>query len=294
MSKTVISAVQSACYRWGIPFPAAGTLYNNSDPGARQLLHIFYAVCEELRQANCWTQQKKIYTFATTSGRSKYPLPEDYYAPSPFTEWNTSEHNGLIGPLPDSDFTARLYGGIGSNFNFEYRFFGSDSNPNTAGGQFNIYPTPTSAITCSIEYMTRNLLLPKNWLPSTVYVIGIYTNANGNIYLCDTNGTSHASTAPSAVTADIIDGTTRWDYVSAPYETLLADTDICLFDDDLIKLGLRAKWRDEKGEEAAAAEKEYKSKINKAVARLEGSAIGSFSRIGTERRRYNLPYGGWI
>lgn len=286
---TVLQIVQSACYRWNLPFPAAGTLYGNSDPGARQLLHILYAVCEDLRQAACWTQQKRIHTFSTESGRSQYPLPEDFQAASPFTAWNNDENRRLVGPLPDLDFTARLYGGVGSSTNFEYRFFGPDSNPNTSGGQFYIYPEPDSVIECSYEYLSSNLFKPKNWLPSTAYTSGTYVNANGNNYLCDTNGTSHASTPPSGQTNNITDGTTRWDYVSIAYETILADTDLCIFDADLVKLGLRAKFRDEKGEEADKAEAEFNKKIERAVAGLQGTMKGSFSRVGQNRPRYSYP-----
>src|SRR5690606_30973519 len=127
------------------------------------------------------------------------PLPEDFYAPSPFTEWNNNDNRRLMGPLSDSEFTGRLYGGFGSSNNFEYRFFGPDSNPHTSGGQFNVYPTPASVIECSFEYLTSSTFLPKNWEPSTAYTSGTYVNANGNIYLCDTSGDS-STTPPSATT----------------------------------------------------------------------------------------------
>lgn len=288
---TVLNVVKSACYRWGLPFPAAGTLYNNTDPGALQLLHILYAVCEELRQAACWTQQKKVYSFSTTSGRSQYALPQDFYAASPFVEWNTDQNTPLYG-IDDVDFGQRLYGGYGSANNFDYRFFGPDSNVNTLGGQFNVYPTPTSTVACSFEYLSRNLFTPKAWLPSTAYTSGQYVFSSGNIYLCDTNGTSHASTPVSGTAQDTTDGTTRWDYQAGAYEAILADTDLCIFDEDLIKLGLRAKWRDEKGEEAEKAEAEYQSKITKAVNRLRPLVVGSFSKYGGRQRRYSFPSSG--
>lgn len=54
------------------------------------------------------------------------------------------------------------------------------------------------------------------WVASTAYVIGNQVIANGNIYTCDTNGTSAGSgTGPSGTGNNIADGTTQWDYVSA-------------------------------------------------------------------------------
>lgn len=286
---TILNNLKSCCYRWNIPFPASGTIYNNSDPSARQLLHILYAVAEDLRESGSWTQQKRIHTFTTEVDRTKYPLPQDFYRDSPFTHWNTDETRRLVGVLPDFDFTARLYGGFGTSDNFEYRFFGPDSNPNTIGGQFNVYPEPTEEVDCTFEYISSNLFMPKNWLPSTAYTSGTYVNASGNIYLCDTNGTSHASTPPSGTTADITDGTTRWDYVSSPYETILADTDFCIFDDEIVKLGVRAFWLDEKGEEGERAMSLYRSKKTRAIGRLKGAKIGSFSREDRSDARYTTP-----
>lgn len=293
---TVLELVKAACYRWNLPFPAAGTLFGNTDPGARQLLYVLYAVAEELRQAACWTQQKKLHSFSTSSGRSKYPLPEDFYAPSPFTEWNTTESR-MLNSVDDIEFGSKLYGGIGSSTKFDYRFFGPDSNPNTGGGQFQVYPTPSETIACSYEYLSKNLFMPPNWTPSeTGITVGKYRNANGNIYRASAISTGECgTTAPSHTTGTAVDSGVTWTYVSAPYETILTDNDICIFDDDLVKLGLRAKWRDEKGEDATKAEAEFNSKINRAVARLTPFSIGSFCGYGKDTRRYKpATDGGWL
>lgn len=287
---TILNIAKSFKYKLNLPSPSS--LYGSTDPAALQILHLIYEVCQELRQAACWTQQKKIHTFDTEADRTSYPLPEDFYAPSPFTQWNNDEGVSLVGPLEDYEFTGRLYGGVGSSTNFEYRFFGPDSNPNTTGGQFHVYPTPDSAIECSYEYLSSNLFLPKDWLPSTAYTSGTYVNHAGKIYLCDTNGTS-STTGPVGTAANETDGTTRWDYVSTPYEIILADTDICIFDDDLVGLGLKAKWKYEKGEDGQKAEIEYKRRISKAVGRLKGNRIGSFSRVGQNGVRYGLPNTPW-
>jgi hypothetical protein len=190
--------------------------------------------------------------------------------------------------LPDLDFTARLYGGVGSSTNFEYRFFGPDSNPNTSGGQFVVYPTPTDTIDCSYEYMTRNLFLPPNWLPSTAYTIGQYAFANGNIYLCDTNGAS-STTPPSAVTQDISDGSTRWDYQAAPYETIVLDTDQCLFFDDIMIAEIKWRYLKSNGADYESDKQEARALLAKAMARLGSASVGSFSRIGREITRYTYP-----
>lgn len=53
------------------------------------------------------------------------------------------------------------------------------------------------------------------WTGTTAYIIGDKVTNSGNIYVADTNGTSAASPGPTGVGTNIVDGTARWDYVSA-------------------------------------------------------------------------------
>lgn len=289
MMQTALSIIQSVRRRQVLGVPTA--LVGTTDPDELQLIELLYAVCEELRQARCWIQQKRTHSFDTVSGQQSYQLPQDFYSALLGTQWNVDEVNPLIGPASDAEFAYRVYGQDSSTYNFTYSLFGPDQNPNSANGQFRLNPTPSSAITLSFYYLSRNLFLPKHWLPSTAYTSGTYVNANGNIYLCDTNGTS-GTTAPTGQTNNIADGTTQWDYVATPYETLVADTDLCLFDADLVKLGLRAKWNEEHGGEYEAAQYEYETKISQAVARMRGSNIGSLIRRANNPR-YRVPSRSW-
>lgn len=53
------------------------------------------------------------------------------------------------------------------------------------------------------------------WTANTVYLVGdSVTNDTGKVYVCDTNGTSAVSGGPTGTGTNIVDGTTRWDYVS--------------------------------------------------------------------------------
>jgi len=52
------------------------------------------------------------------------------------------------------------------------------------------------------------------WQNSTPYFVGNLVVNGGNEYVCDTDGLSSAlGTGPAGAGADIVDGTTRWDYV---------------------------------------------------------------------------------
>jgi hypothetical protein len=256
------------------------------------MLHLLYAVCEELRQVRCWTQLKRKHTFATVGTVSQYALPADFYAPLPRTHWNTDETIRLNGPEADDEFSGRLYGAEPSSANFTYRIFGRDENTNGTLGQVELSPTPSSAIDCAFEYVSRSFLLPKNWTTSTAFAASAYCNASGHIYQTAAGGTTGA-TIPSHTTGSVSDGAVTWTYVSAAYETIIADTDLVVFDDDLVKLGLRAKWMEEKGGDYAAAADEFAAKIDKAVSRYRGAYIGSMCRPRWTGPRYHLPYRGW-
>lgn len=57
------------------------------------------------------------------------------------------------------------------------------------------------------------------WAASTAYVIGNQVTNGGNVYLCDTSGTSAGSGGPTGTGTNIADGSARWDYVSAASST---------------------------------------------------------------------------
>lgn len=281
-----VTLIQTAAYRIGIPAPA--TYGANS-----RLLYLLYGVAEELRSLKTWPQQKRTYSFTTTASRASYPVPADFYATLEDTGFNQTQHWRLVGPVSDGDWNYYLYGPGSGIISFRTRIFGPDANQNTLGGQMQLNPTPSDTQTVSYEYLSKNLFMPKNWAPSTAYTSGTYVNANGNIYLCDTNGTSHASTPPSGQTQNITDNTTRWDYVSTPYETVLASTDLMLFDDDLMLNGLIYRYLEARGFDYSKYEELFRRGIDSAQARWAGSFSGSLSGPEINRRYGPSTPGGW-
>lgn len=286
----VLQLASACAYEIGVSAPV--TLVGSTDPATLQVLNLIYAVSRDLRQARCWEQLKRKYAFVTVASQQSYQLPKDYFSPLPGTYWDADKSLRMIGPYSDSGFTDKTKGNLGSSFT-EYRIFGPDFNPYSAGGQFEIWPIPSSIQNLYFEYLTKSFFMPKHWAPSTVYASGAYVNANGNIYKCDTNGTSDASTAPTGQTQNIVDGTTRWDYISDPYETILADTDFSMFDDDLMIIGTKTKQYQMLGLDYVALEREYKGKIDAAKNRYKGSYRGSFYRGNDSPRFLPRTPGNW-
>ena len=289
--KTALSILQSVRYRINLTAPT--TLLSLNDPDKLQQLYALYAVLEELRQKRIWPQQKRKYSFSTANGVASYQLPPDFYSLLPGTQWNQDENLSLIGPVSDAEFTIYTQGDAASTINYTGRIFGFDENPSSDGGQFEITPTPTGAVNLYFEYVSRNLLIPKHWTSGDTIAAGAYVNANGQIYSSAGGGTA-GSTAPTGTGTGISDGTiSDWASYSSPYETVLADTDLVLFDADLVALGVRAKIMEDQGSpdwQSAAAE--YQSKIDAAATRYYGIRTGHFSRRYS-RHRYAVPGRGW-
>lgn len=92
------------------------------------------------------------------------------------------------------------------------------------------------------EYITIT-----TWAPYTEYGVGDHVTLSGNLYRCVTvnvqgnNTAKSGATGPTWGTNVVTDGLLNWTYVSTAYESILSDSDLCLFDDELMICGL--KWR---------------------------------------------------
>ena len=286
MSDTALNVINGMLKR--INQPTISAIAGSTDPKVLKLYQMLIDVSEECRQACAATVAKKSYSFSTAASTRTYQLPKDFYTPLPRTQWNTNENNLLIGPNTDFDFTLKQYGEAPSTTNYSYRLFGGDTNPNSAGGQFSLDPVPSSVQTLVIEYVTRDLFKPQNWEPSTAYTTADYVNANGINFKYSGNGTS-GTTAPTAAGSD---GTATITVYDSAYETVIADTDLCVYDADLLKIGLRAAYMKDAGGAYQAVEQEFKQKLPAAARRHRGTYISNFA--GTEAGpRYRVPYRGW-
>ena len=79
--------------------------------------------------------------------------------------------------------------------------------PNSGYGDIDIW-NATTGVVCDIYYDAEP------WAANTDYLVGKQVSNGGNIYQCDTAGTSAGSGGPTGTGADISDNSTRWDYVT--------------------------------------------------------------------------------
>lgn len=79
------------------------------------------------------------------------------------------------------------------------------------------------------------------WAGLTDYIVDDHVSATGPLYYkCVKAGTSGKS-EPQWTTTTVPDGDITWEFQKAGYESLVTDSDLCLFDDEVMIAGL--KWR---------------------------------------------------
>jgi hypothetical protein len=278
-----LQAVQSFCRRSNIPEPT--TLLALTDPGHLQLRELLYEVSEELRALRCWPQQKKTWTISLAGGSSVYTLPSDFYSAVPRTGFDTVNGRALR-VLGDAEF-AEEAALVHYDHTTGYRIFG-------IGQSFQVSPTPTSSGTITFEYITKNLFTPPFWSAGeTGIAVNTYRSASGNIYRASAVTTGVTNSArPSHTSGTVLHGGVTWEYYEHPYEIVVADSDLLLFDKDLVVLGLKAKWPTEKGLVRERAQVEYEKRISQARGRLTGIQTGTFTR-GAWGPHYYVEDGSW-
>jgi hypothetical protein len=199
----------------------------------------------------------------------------------PGTYWDKTNKWQLLGPLWDSQFSYRQYGYVTSENRRGFQpAFGPDFNPNTLGGQFRVNPIPASTSgVITYNYITSSYLYPMHWAPTAVVALNAYRNANGRIYQATVGGTT-GTTPPNHTSGTAVDGTVTWSAPYEPsYETILADTDLCLFDPLLVIEGLKAFWKDEKAGDSGTNRAAFETQVDTAFSRF--NPVGKFSLNGS-------------
>jgi hypothetical protein len=176
---TVLEIVQSALDELGLPNPTS--ILSTTDPTEKQCRRILQAAATFARNQRAWPQLKKQGSLTLVDARYQYPLPSDYYAALPGTQWDDNNQCRLIGPIGDANWTDRTKGNDEEYTAF--RIFGPDLNPSSTSGQIKINPTPTTAdagTVLSYEYVIRSLYVKSDY--SAYYEV---VNADGDYCLLD-------------------------------------------------------------------------------------------------------------
>lgn len=238
---TVLSIAQTCAKRLQLASPSG--LIASTDNNIVLLLQMIEQAAQEIRNEFPWMELQDQYSFTLADGTDAYALPGDIDRIQHETLWNSTQQWPLVGPLDPVEWQNYTAGLLADPAGQRFRIKGWASN------QFFIQPTPSSeenGQVCVFEYITKTLFRPKTWVTSTSFAAGSYCSYNGNIYKTTAGGTTGA-TPPTHTTGSASDGTVTWTYQTAYFQTIVADTDECLLDNQVVIDGAIWRFKRERG-----------------------------------------------
>jgi len=165
----------------------------------------------------------------------------------------------------------------------------------TVGGISASSGGPTGTATTDITDGTVTWLYRSaaSWTAQTAFTAGSHLLISSQYYKCLEAGKS-GSVQPTWSTTTVGDGTITWTHKTAAYETLVSDSDLCLFDDDLMIQGLKWRFLRAKGTAYADIKQEYERIKDSALNRFNsGRKFSLAGGSGSGVVYPSLPDGGW-
>lgn len=278
---TIKEIIQNFCYRINVPAPS--TIVGVSSPAEQQYLSLFKFIGDTLRNRPYqWPQLKRPYYFNTATGVSNYQLPGDFYRILESSQWDTTNQWPLRGPISDYNYAIREFAVVSLQTRKAFRLVGPTQYLfNTApysqrsAGWFQISPAgENNTDELFLGYLSCNWIWPRDWVAKTSYSLGDIRAGNGNVYRVTTAGTS-GTTRPSVTTGPETDGTVTWTVYREPYavdssNTNLNDSDLCLFDDDMMIEGMRWAYYRAKGQDYQQERSDWEQQVRSAFSRFNG------------------------
>ena len=306
MATTILQLIQNFCYRVNIPAPAS--LVGSTSPAALQYLSLFKFIGDNLRNRPYnWPQLKRGYTFTVTTSTVNYQLPGDFYRILNSSEWDVTNQWPLRGAISDYEAATQDFAVVNLQNRKTFRLVGATNYlynitpySQRSAGWFQISPAPdNSTDELFLGYMSCNWVWPRDWVTNTVYAAGSIRAGNGYVYYTTAGGTSGA-TRPSHATGSASDGTVTWIVYREPYlvdasNTALNDSDICLFDDDLMIEGMRWAYFRAKKQDYQQERNDWEMQVRSSFARFNGAIrVNMADEIGDVDGDFpTIPAGSW-
>lgn len=172
----------------------------------------------------------------------------------------------------------------------------------TVGGVSSGGPTGTSTSAVTDGNVSWLYCAAPSWTAETAFALDTFIKISSTYYKNTTPGIyGNGTTITGKVQPTWIifgstwtqsDGTVTWSYQPQAYEALIDDTDICVFDDELMILGLKWKFLQANRREYQDLKAEWDQRLDSAFGRLNNGR--TFNMCGGEGGiRLNLPEGNY-
>ena len=263
----------------------------STETTTKQLRTLANRINQEMSDAYPWTSMYASGAITLVAGQSQYELPAafSYYLYETF--WNSSTRWRVIGPMTPQEYAETQGYGLNTSIYTRFQLRGISNN------QLLIYPTPTAGTagqTIIFEYIADRSVRPATWAAGTAYEPGAYTFYNGNYYSTVAGGTSGA-TAPTHTSGSVSDGGVTWAYYSGAYREFLANTDVSIFNERTLELGVLERFAEIHGLDTI--QPRFETQLNEDFSRQNPGKLiyaGGYGRGNMFARNNVVVFGSWI
>ena len=208
----------------------------STETTTKQLRTMAQRVNREMSDQYPWPVMYAAGSITLVNGQAQYQLPAafSYYQYNTF--WNQSTRWRILGPMTPQEYAEIKGYGLNTTVYQRFQLRGISND------QLLISPTPSASGDIIIfEYIAERSVRPRTWATGVLYSANSYTFYNGNYYQTTAGGTTGA-TAPTHTSGSVSDGGVTWTYYSGIYNEFLADTDVSIFNEKTLELGVLERF----------------------------------------------------
>lgn len=153
-------------------------------------------------------------------------------------------------------------------------------------------PTGTDTTTAVTDNTVSWLYIDDQaWAAQTSFATGAVVLVSTVYYLCTVGGIT-GSTGPTWTATTVPDGAITWEFQQAPYEALVTDSDLCLFDDEMMTKNLKWRFMAARGLTYGEVKAEYEQMKESAFGRWNTGQVLSLAGSGSMAGHgINIPEG---
>ena len=230
---TIITNVANEC-----GYSVEANPLTSSEVTTKQLVTIAQRVNKEVALKHPWRKMFASGAITLVADQASYALPAAFSWSAYDSFWNQSTRWRVLGPVSEQEYAQIRGFNVNATIYQRFQFRGASNS------ELLIYPTPGSQNNGQIiifEYIADRSVRPQTWAAGVPYNAGAYTFYNGNYYQTELGGTTGAN-APVHTSGSASDGNVVWTYFSGPYNQFLAETDVSIFNEKTIELGVLERF----------------------------------------------------
>jgi hypothetical protein len=272
-------------------YTVESNIIGSTETTTKQLLAITNRINREMADQYPWPKMYASGSITLVGGQATYQLPAAFSYAQYESFWNSSTRWRILGPMSEQEYAEIR--GFGLNTTVYQRF----QIRGITNSELLISPTPGANNNGNIiifEYIADRCVKPQTWSSGVLYAANTYTFYNGNYYTTTAGGTT-GSTAPTHTSGSASDGGVTWTYYSGPYLDFLADTDVSIFSEKTLELGVLERFAEIHG--LTGIQPRYALQLNEDYSRQQVSKViyaGGNTRAELFARNGTAVFGTWI